>query len=1152
MFLEIGNAPNATGVRRHFTYDLDQAIGRDSGWFVDRMGKLLALLRDGKLAPPRRTVLPFVLAGEALRALGQGRTVGKLVLKLPTAPAIRADASYLVTGGTGDVGRALAGWLKDNGAGRVDRAGPPRAETKPTRASRRVAADVTDREALARVIDGLPNLKGVIHAAGIVNDGTLAQLDPATVPEVLAPKIDGARHLDALTRDRALDFFVLVSSTAGSLASPGQAAYASANAWLDALAAARRASGHTATSIAFGPWMAGMYAALNAPARARLERDGFRPMAPRRAVAAFARALADGAVHRLVMDRDDRCARPESPARRRSTTIPSRAAGARNNSAFLRADLEQRLVALLGFPAGTRIEPHRALRDLGLNSLLSVSLRNALAAGYGLDLPATLVFDHPTLVALADHLLGLIVPQEAPPRRLSTLSTQKPSRRWSNASSRPNERDTSQRSTRRPAPGAGRDSQPEGEARGRREEGRQQRADRRGRHWLPLRRRHRFARRLLACADGRPRHGRRPAGQSLARDRFARAPINGAFLDDVEGFDAALLRHRAARGGGHGPAASPAARGHLGGVRARRRSTRTRWPAAAPACSSASATNDYARRVPADSLDRYFGVGSSPAVASGRIAYLLDLRGPCLTLDTACSSSLVAVHYAMRALRDRDCDTAIAGGVSLMLGPELGDSFAESGMLAADGRCKTFDARADGYGRGEGAGMVVLRRLSDAVQAGDRVLAVLRGSAINQDGRSAGLTAPNGPAQTALIKAALNSAGLGPDDIDYVEAHGTGTPLGDPIEWHALAAAVRRPHPAAARRRGQDQPRPHRGGVGHRRPDQDGPRARRRLHPAQPAFRQSQSGDQRGVDADRRAAPADQWRAARRCQRLRLLRHQCACRRRSPRSVAARGGTAVTCSSSRPTILPHCARSPRATPKPSPRASTSPPRATPPRSDARGWRGGSRCAHPPSSPAPNRRTRRRHRSHRPQVRGSRCRPIPSSASAFPLPGAPAPERTLAPDDPLLADTDGLAHLGVLLSLIDERPDALADITFPAALAVSTPRRVRTVRDGRRITLESRTEADSDWTVHLAATIADRPPASPRPSLPTASQDAGTLYERIAAYGFRYGEAARRLSSIAITGDLVSRELAPDDAVSPGAVEAMAQLAYALLSKDAPP
>ena len=149
-----------------------------------------------------------------------------------------------------------------------------------------------------------------------------------------------------------------------------------------------------------------------------------------------------------------------------------------------------------------------------------------------------------------------------------------------------------------------------------------------------------------------------------------------------------------------------------------------------------------------------------------------------------------------------------------------------------------------------------------------------------------------------------------------------------------------------------------------------------------------------------------------------------------------------------------CARSLLATPRPSQRAWSSPQRATPRQSGARACRGGSRYVHPLSSRAPNRQTPRRRRSHRPPVRGSRCRPIPSSANAFPLPGAPSLERTLAPDDPLLADTDGLAHLGVLLSLLDERPDALTDITFPAALAVSTPRRVRTVREAQRITLES--------------------------------------------------------------------------------------------------
>lgn len=201
-------------------------------------------------------------------------------------------------------------------------------------------------------------------------------------------------------------------------------------------------------------------------------------------------------------------------------------------------------------------------------------------------------------------------------------------------------------------------------------------------------------------------------------------------------------------------------------------------------------TTDYHRAVLADpgTIDTYASTGTSFSVASGRIAYLLDLRGPALSIDTACSSSLVAVHLACRSLRTGECDLALAGGVSLMLSPEITINFCQAGMLSPDGRCKTFDAAADGYVRSEGCGVVVLKRLDDAVRDGDRVLAVVRGTAVNQDGRSSGLTAPSGPAQEAVVRAALADAGLTPDDIGYVEAHGTGTSLGDPIEVRALGA----------------------------------------------------------------------------------------------------------------------------------------------------------------------------------------------------------------------------------------------------------------------------------------------------------------------------------------------------------------------------
>ena len=184
--------------------------------------------------------------------------------------------------------------------------------------------------------------------------------------------------------------------------------------------------------------------------------------------------------------------------------------------------------------------------------------------------------------------------------------------------------------------------------------------------------------------------------------------------------------------------------------------------------------NDYTRvllECDPRELDMYRATGGSNSIASGRISYLLGVHGPSMSLDTACSSSLVAVHIACLSLRARECQAALAGGVGVMLSPEATIMFSRSGLMAKDGRCKTFDAAADGYVRGEGCGMVLLKRLSDAIADGDRVLATIQGSAVNQDGRSGGITAPNGVAQQAVIREALSAARVEPKEIDYVETH---------------------------------------------------------------------------------------------------------------------------------------------------------------------------------------------------------------------------------------------------------------------------------------------------------------------------------------------------------------------------------------------
>src|SRR6202045_2487225 len=202
-------------------------------------------------------------------------------------------------------------------------------------------------------------------------------------------------------------------------------------------------------------------------------------------------------------------------------------------------------------------------------------------------------------------------------------------------------------------------------------------------------------------------------------------------------------------------------------------------------------TNDYsltfAGKLRREDIDPYIPFGNASNFAAGRLSYFLGVRGPALVVDTACSSSLVSVHLACQSLRRRESDTALAAGVNLMLKPEANIALTRFGMLSPDGRCKTFDADADGYVRSEGCGLVVLKRLSDAVRDGDRVLAVVRGSAVNQDGASSGQTVPNGPAQQALMRQALAASRLQPSDIDYIEAHGTGTALGDPIELDALS-----------------------------------------------------------------------------------------------------------------------------------------------------------------------------------------------------------------------------------------------------------------------------------------------------------------------------------------------------------------------------
>lgn len=267
----------------------------------------------------------------------------------------------------------------------------------------------------------------------------------------------------------------------------------------------------------------------------------------------------------------------------------------------------------------------------------------------------------------------------------------------------------------------------------------------------------------------------------------------GAFLDDIEGFDADFFGITPREAEVMDPQqrlvleVSCEALDHAGVPAHALRSTRTGVFVGLSALEYGHlTTSDPARLTP------WTSTGAAGSIVANRVSYLLDFRGPSITTDSACSSSLVAVHLACRSLRGKECDTALAAGVNVLLSPTVTASFEQAGALAADGRCKPFDAAADGITRGEGCGVVVLKRLADARRDGDRVLAVVRGTAVNQDGRSAGLMAPNPAAQEELLRDALRDARIDAADIDYVEAHGTGTLLGDPIEAAALGAVVGR------------------------------------------------------------------------------------------------------------------------------------------------------------------------------------------------------------------------------------------------------------------------------------------------------------------------------------------------------------------------
>ncbi|HEU5473859.1 MAG TPA: SDR family NAD(P)-dependent oxidoreductase, partial [Actinophytocola sp.] len=708
------------------------------------------------------------------------RASGVFARRLTHAAAAPQDGAgwapsgpVLITGGTGALGAHVARWLAGRGARHLvltSRRGP----TAPGAAelvaelaelgvtATVVACDVADRGALAALLAEHP-VTAVVHTAGVEHSAPLVGLDPAEFADAMRAKVLGATHLNELLGD-GLDAFVLFSSISGVWGSGNQASYAAGNAFLDALAEHRRARGRVATSVSWGPWADAGMLVDSAEAEEYLRRRGLLPMRPELAVAALGSALDCDETCVTVADVDwsrfavaftatrpsaligelpeVRAALAETDAERTGGLAAELAETAPAERAHVVLELVRRQTAtVLGYADVAAVEADRPFKDLGLDSLTAVEVRNRVAGAAGVRLPVTLLFDYPTPRAVARFLLATLTgaagADSAPvagsgaadePIAIVAMSCRYP----------------------------GGVASPE-------------------QLWDLV----------AGGVDGITAFPTDRGWDTETEVSYARL---GGFVPDAPDFDASLF--------GISPrealAMDPQQRLILEACwevleRAGLAPDSLRGTPTGVFVGACISGYGAGMRIP-DEAAGHALTGGANSVISGRVAYSFGLEGPAVTVDTACSSSLVALHLAVQALRNNECTMALAGGVTVIPTPVVFDEFSRQGGLAADGRCKAFSAAADGTGWSEGVGVLLVERLSDAQRNGHQILAVVRGSAVNSDGASNGLTAPNGPSQQRVIRAALTNAGLVPSDVDAVEAHGTGTTLGDPIEAQALLA----------------------------------------------------------------------------------------------------------------------------------------------------------------------------------------------------------------------------------------------------------------------------------------------------------------------------------------------------------------------------
>ncbi|GGU43727.1 hypothetical protein GCM10010211_03950 [Streptomyces albospinus] len=796
-----------TGLARSVTLEnprlLHRLVGLDADAPVLRtLVEELALLDDGETETRYR---------DGVRQVRRHRRLDTASEAAPAAadgPALRDGGVYLLTGGAGRLGLTVAEHLASQVTATLVLTG--RTEPGPE-AERRIAdlraggcevvfrrVDVADEESLGALLAAVRAdhgpLRGVVHAAGTLHDGFLLRKSWEEFTEVLRPKVHGTVHLDRLTAEDPLDFFVCFSSVAGVFGNPGQSDYAYANAFLDAFAERRRARaadgrrpGRT-LSLAWPLWRDGGMRQDEDAARALRHRLGLVPMPTADGLGAFDAALReDGGAVLVGYGDPDRVAAALAPVPVRSVARPSAAPGTARTE-LSEADLTTWVGTFLRELLAERTKLDPAELDLrvpfdryGIDSLIITTLNAELDRHFA-DLPKTLFFEYATL----EELAGYFVAEHAARLRELAAPTGVDDAAAEAAAAARDEAPVAARTAPAapaPAPASASDA-PYGDDAvaviGL--TGRYPMADDLDAFWQNL-------------ADGRDCITEIPAerwdhARYFDPDPSARGRASskwGGFLRDIDRFDPLFF--------GISPREAelmdPQERLFL----------QTSWHVLEDAGYRRDALSGHSVGVfvgvmygeyqlygAADAERGGIRVtGSSFASIANRVSYTLGLTGPSIALDTMCSSSLTAIHLACESLRRAESEVAIAGGVNLSLHPYKYVFLSQGRFVSADGRCRAFGAGGSGYVPGEGVGAVLLKPLAAAVRDGDHIYGVIRGHAVNHGGRTNGYTVPSPHAQAEAVRRALHGAGLEPSDIGYVEAHGTGTSLGDPIEIAGLA-----------------------------------------------------------------------------------------------------------------------------------------------------------------------------------------------------------------------------------------------------------------------------------------------------------------------------------------------------------------------------